>query len=58
MIQYFVECGKCNNCGENTTKICKNCRNVYYCNEECQEMDWFRGHKYYCKNFIRGKEKV
>ena len=30
-------------------KICRGCRTLYYCSEECQSLHWTAGHKKECK---------
>lgn len=37
----------CYVCLEETTKVCSNCENVYYCSKGCQNGDWSR-HKGEC----------
>lgn len=40
----------CDNCCKKNSNLkkCINCKNVYYCNRECQKSDW-KWHKYECK---------
>ena len=40
---------KCAVCGVLTQSLCKGCRKVYYCNIQCQKIDWKNGHKRICK---------
>ena len=40
---------KCEVCGVLTQSLCKGCRKVYYCNVQCQKIDWKNGHKRICK---------
>lgn len=32
-------------------KKCSGCKSVFYCSEECQRLDWARGHKVACEVF-------
>lgn len=38
-------------CRKPTTKKCRNCKIVYYCNKECQTQDWIH-HKHICKKTL------
>ena len=41
---------KCNNCSAVTgVKKCSRCNTVYYCNRECQKIDWILQHKSTCR---------
>ncbi|KAF4742423.1 hypothetical protein FOZ63_010907, partial [Perkinsus olseni] len=40
---------KCRVCGTGTTLCCRLCEQAYYCGEECQRLDWRRGHGVECK---------
>ena len=40
----------CGNCGSTRNlKVCRGCRVVRYCNDECQRQAWKAGHKKECK---------
>ena len=39
-------------CGLLTQSLCKGCRQVYYCNVQCQKIDWKNGHKNVCKKSL------
>jgi len=41
---------KCTVCGVLTQSLCKGCKQVYYCDVQCQKKDWKNGHKTLCKN--------
>ena len=41
---------KCTVCGVLTQSLCKGCKQVYYCDVQCQKKDWKKGHKTVCKN--------
>ena len=47
----------CKVCGIPTTKYCKQCKSVYYCNETCQRKDW-KEHKPYCLCIYRLMYKI
>ena len=34
---------------EKTLKLCKGCKNVYYCSRHCQKIDWKYKHRHNCK---------
>jgi hypothetical protein len=42
----------CNRCGNYATKVCNNCKEVYYCSKDCQILDWKYSptvpHRYLC----------
>jgi len=51
---YFV--GLCYCCNESESPserliICSGCQLVSYCSGDCQEKDWYLGHRYVCKEF-------
>ena len=31
--------------------LCNGCLRMYYCGEECQKIDWEKGHQKYCTNY-------
>merc|ERR1719341_307577 len=40
----------CGQCGKTSgLRICRGCRTLYYCSEECQTVHWAAGHKKECK---------
>ena len=41
------ECGSCEFVSQNISQRCGGCREVYYCDETCQSLDWSR-HKNFC----------
>lgn len=41
---------KCESCNVVDTKKCERCRNVWYCDKECQIKDW-ENHKFYCGGY-------
>eukprot|EP01083_Nonionella_stella_P163914 541042_1 len=41
-----ADCALCKS--SNATSVCGKCKNVYYCNVECQRSDW-KQHKKVCK---------
>jgi hypothetical protein len=41
------ECGCCEFVSQNISQRCGGCREVYYCDETCQSLDWSR-HKNFC----------
>ena len=41
------ECGSCEFVSHSITQRCGGCREVYYCDETCQSLDWSR-HKNFC----------
>ena len=42
------QCRTCQKNGDNLFR-CSKCKDVYYCDQECQRKDWV-SHKSYCKN--------
>ncbi|KAK4506237.1 hypothetical protein PRZ48_004202 [Zasmidium cellare] len=40
----------CGHCGAAATQHCAGCRNIKYCNKQCQTQDW-RLHKHLCKTY-------
>ena len=37
----------CNKCGDSCKSKCSRCKKVYYCNRDCQKLDW-KSHKLEC----------
>eukprot|EP01084_Bolivina_argentea_P212548 361262_1 len=45
--------GKCSNCGNTErTKKCSGCKQVWYCNTDCQKKNWMK-HKKQCKKLTQ-----
>ncbi len=47
--QVISKCACCGKDADMKTKKCKGCQHVYYCNPECQKIDWSK-HKAFCKS--------
>jgi hypothetical protein len=47
------QCAQCGGHGDPDTKLvqCAACKQVYYCNSECQRAHWFAAHRDQCRQF-------
>ena len=41
-------CGNCREVLKKSPPICSKCKNIYYCNKQCQIQDWRKRHKQIC----------
>ena len=55
IVENKKKCNFCHKtCDESSLRVCKRCKNAYYCSKKCQKSDWnSTNHKYKCKIVLR-----